>query len=128
MKTQTEIKSLKEGKYVIIDGEPCQIIKTQRSAPGKHGHLKIRLQGISIFTGQKKEIVKPGHEKMDVPIIDKRVGQVVSIQGERAHIMDMKDYNTFEATVPENLKKKIKEGEEVVYWEVLGRKLLKEMK
>jgi translation initiation factor 5A len=47
MKELTEVRMLKEGKYVIIDDEPCTIMSITTSKPGKHGAAKARLEQYS---------------------------------------------------------------------------------
>ncbi|MDD2249017.1 MAG: translation initiation factor IF-5A, partial [Methanocorpusculum sp.] len=37
MKEQTEVGKLKEGRYVVVDDEPCKIQSISISKPGKHG-------------------------------------------------------------------------------------------
>ncbi|HJJ86967.1 MAG TPA: translation initiation factor IF-5A, partial [Methanocorpusculum sp.] len=43
MKEQTEVGKLKEGRYVVVDDEPCKIMSISISKPGKHGAAKARL-------------------------------------------------------------------------------------
>ena len=72
------------------------------------------------FDNQKRSIVKPVDTKVDIPIIDKRVGQVLSIQGENVQLMDMESYETLDLPMPEDLKDQITEGIEVEYIVALG--------
>jgi translation initiation factor 5A len=123
MKTQAEIKSLKEGKYVIIDDEPCKVVRISTSRPGKHGHAKIRIEAVGIIDRRKREIVKPGDAKVEVPIVEKKKAQVISVGSNSVHLMDLQDYQTFEISKPE--ERQLVEGEEVVYWEVMGKRFLK---
>ncbi len=120
--------SMKVGNYVIIDGVACVVKKVDFSAPGKHGHAKYRIEAVSLIDGNKKIIVKPSHDKLEVPIIEKKAAQVLSIAGEKANVMDMETYETFELDIPEELKDKVKEGASVTYWIILGNKVLKEVK
>ena len=124
MKTQTEAKGLKPGKYVVIDDEPCKVLSVSTSKPGKHGSAKARIEAVGIIDGKRREIVKPGGAMVDVPIIEKLKAQVLSVSGESVQLMDMQDYSTFECAVPEELKGQFSEGQEVVYWKMMGRKLL----
>ena len=124
MKTQAGIKSLKPGKYIIIDDEPCKVLKLSTSKPGKHGGAKARVEAIGLIDGKRREIVKPGGSTVDVPIIEKLKAQVLSISGSSVQLMDMQDYETFECEIPEELKDKLTEGQEIVYWKMLGKKLL----
>jgi len=124
MKTQAGIKSLKPGKYVIIDDEPCRVLKLTTSKPGKHGGAKARLEAVGLIDGKRREIVKPGSANVDVPIIEKLKAQVLSVTGNSVQLMDMQDYETFECTTPEELKGKLTEGQEIIYWKVMRRKVL----
>lgn len=115
-----EVKTLKVGKYVVLDDEPCKIVGLSTSSPGKHGAAKARVEAIGVFDGQKRTLTKPVNSKVDIPIIDKRVGQVLSIQGTTVQIMDMENYDTLELPLPEELADKIVEGIEVEYIEAMG--------
>lgn len=123
-----EVGSLKKGRYMNIDGHPCEIVSMERSAPGKHGHAKYRITGIDLITGQKRQGLYTGHDKVEVPIIEKKTAQVLSVSGDKAQIMDMESYETFETDIPDEFKGKIEPNKEVVYWNILGTKLIKQLK
>ena len=116
-KKSTEIKNLKQGSYVLIDDVPCVVEKVQKSKSGKHGAAKARLSARGLFTDVKKIIVRPGDTKMDVPIIEKKTAQVISLSGKNAQLMDMTDYNTYDATIPEDFDVQLVEGDEVTVWD-----------
>jgi translation initiation factor 5A len=97
---------LKEGKYVIMDDEPCIIMSITTSKPGKHGAAKARLEVIGVFDSQKRTAVQPVTAKLYVPIIERRSGQVLSVLDDTAQIMDLEDYSTIELKIPEELKEK----------------------
>ncbi len=126
--TREPIKSLKPGRYVIIDGEPCKVLSITTSVAGKHGAAKARLEAIGIFDGKRRSIVKPADEEVEVPIIEKRNAQVIAVMGDQAQIMDLETYEVFEVNIPEEMKEKIKEGVEVIYWDIVGRKMLFQIK
>jgi len=71
MKEQTEVRSLKEGRYVLIDDEPCSIVSIATSKPGKHGSAKARIDAIGVFDGQKRSIVQPVSAKIYIPILER---------------------------------------------------------
>ena len=73
-----------------------------------------------LFDDQKRTLTKPVNAKVDIPIIDKRVGQVISIQGANVQIMDMENYETIDLPLPEELADKVVEGIEVEYIEAMG--------
>ncbi|MBU1913701.1 MAG: translation initiation factor IF-5A, partial [Candidatus Thermoplasmatota archaeon] len=56
---QVEVRELREGRYVVIDDEPCKISSISTSKPGKHGEAKARIEAIGIFDGNKKSVVYP---------------------------------------------------------------------
>lgn len=115
-----EIKTLKQGKYLVLDGEASKISSISTSSPGKHGAAKARIEAIGIFDNQKRSLVKPVNAKVDVPIIDKRVGQVIALMGSEVQLMDLETYETIDLPIPDDLKDEITEGKEVEYIEAMG--------
>ena len=100
MKEQTEVGKLKEGRYVVVDDEPCKIQGISISKPGKHGAAKARIDVVGIFDGVKRSIVQPVSAKTYVPIVERKSGQVISISGTTASLMDMKEYTCLLYTSP----------------------------
>ncbi len=120
---QDEIRNLKENRYLVIDEEPCKIKKIDVSKPGKHGEAKARIEAIGIFDGKKHSMVNPVTHKVKVPIIDKKKGQVISLSGDEAKIMDLNDYNTFNIAIDDDeILENIEQGQEVNYMTAMGRK------
>jgi translation initiation factor 5A len=122
MKEQTEIGKIKEGRYIVIDDEPCKVLGIATSKPGKHGAAKARIDAVGIFDGVKRSIVQPVSAKTYVPVVERKSGQVISISGNMAQLMDMKDYSNFEILVPEDKKGAIEVGKEIMYIESMGKK------
>ena len=128
MKTSANINKLKSGGFILIDDIPCRVDKVQTSSSGKHGHAKVRVEAIGILDGRRRSIVKSSGKTVDVPIINKRMAQVLSIVGDNAQLMDMETYEVFELPIPEELKDTIQAGTEINYFEVVGKKTLKQIK
>jgi translation initiation factor 5A len=126
MKVQTEVRQLKEGGYIVIDDEPCEIVSISISKPGKHGAAKARIDAIGIFDGQKRSIVQPVTAKVYVPIVERKRAQVISVVGNTAQLMDLETYETFELQIPEELKDKVEPGKEIIYLESLGKRKIVE--
>jgi len=118
-----DIGSLKVGQHLVIDGKPYRIVSYEKSKPGKHGSAKARIVAINIFDGSKKSIVSPVDARTEIPIIDKRSAQVVSISGDSLQLMDLETYEIFYSSMPDDLdvRKKVEQGVEVEYWSVLGQ-------
>lgn len=125
-----DVHKIKKGSYIVLEGEPCIVKDVKFSAPGKHGHGKFRISAVGIFDDKKRIQVKSGKVRVDVPIIHKKTGQVLSIMGEQLQIMDMETYETFKMDIPkdEELKKMINEGSQINYWKVMGKKQIKDIK
>lgn len=122
------IKNLKKGHYILIDDIPCRVVSVVTSKSGKHGGAKCRVEGMGLFDGRRKSIVKPADAKVSVPMILKKKAQVLAVIGEKVQLMDLTDYSTFELDVPEELKGKLNSGEEVNYSEVASIRTLKPLK
>jgi len=123
-----EVKTLKVGKYVVLDGEASKIVSIQTSSPGKHGAAKARVDAIGIFDNQKRNLVKPVDAKIEVPIIDKCTAQVLAIMGSEVQLMDLETYETFEVPIPDDLRNDLIEGAEVGYIVAMGNKKLMRVK
>ncbi|MDI9619848.1 MAG: translation initiation factor IF-5A [Candidatus Nezhaarchaeota archaeon] len=124
-KRPVDAGSLKEGSYVVIDGEPCRIVEAEKSKPGKHGSAKVRITAMGIFDGVKRSIVVPVDQKVDVPVVDKKVAQVISIMPSSIQIMDLSSYESYEVskdTIDPQIADKLSVGTEVEVWEILGRR------
>ena len=113
---------LKVGSYIVIDGEPCRIVSYDHSKPGKHGSAKARVAAIGVFDGSKHSLVSPVSANVEVPIIDKRNGQVISISSKTLQLMDLETFEVFDtSSVEDEMRDKIRQGGEVEYWKVLDR-------
>ncbi len=119
---EQEVRELKENKYILIDDEPCRIVEITTSKPGKHGEAKARIVAIGVFDNQKRSVIYPTKHKVKVPIIEKKTGQVLSIQGNEALVMDMETFEQFNIVIPDEFKEKIKSGQEIEYWESMGKR------
>jgi translation initiation factor 5A len=126
--TLKEVSSLKKGDTIVMEGAACKVVNTATSRPGKHGHAKVRFQAVGLFDDKKREAVMPGHDKIEVPIIEKKSAQVLSISGDTANVMDAETYETFDLKIPDELKGQVVEGGEVLYWIVLDAKVMKQVK
>jgi len=124
----SSVGSLQKGSYVIVDGAPCKVVSTATSRPGKHGHAKVNMMAVGLIDGKKRNLVMPGHDNVEVPIIEKKTAQVLSITGNQANVMDGVSYETFDLEIPEEMKDDVKEGTNVLYWEIMDSKIMKQVK
>ena len=122
------IGSLQKGSYIIVDGIASKVFSTETSRPGKHGHAKVRLMAVGLIDGKKREMIKPGHDNVEVPIIEKKNAQVLSISGTTANVMDLETYETFDIEIPDEFNGEVKEGSNILYWQILDEKVMKQVK
>ncbi|MDY6778158.1 MAG: translation initiation factor IF-5A, partial [Candidatus Nanohaloarchaea archaeon] len=78
MPRQVEAKNVSKGDYIMLEDEPCEVRKTKKSAPGKHGHAKYRIQAEGVFDGRTRTVTKPGDKMLLSPDVEKKIGQIVS--------------------------------------------------
>ena len=123
MSKPVDLGSIKVGQYILIDDEPCRVVEYEKSKPGKHGAAKARIVAMGFFTEQKRNVVSPVDAKIEVPIIEKRSGQIIATIGENVQIMDLESYETFETPLPKDdeLRSKLENGIEVEYWKLSDR-------
>src|SRR5271157_966302 len=120
--TQQEVRELKEGRYMLIDEEPCRIISIQMSKPGKHGEAKARIDAVGLFDGSKRSVVFPVKHKVQVPLIGKKQAQVLSMTAVEVQLMDLENYETFSLPLDAESKDLLKPGGEVQYVEAMGKR------
>lgn len=125
---QESIGHLQKGSYIIIDGVACKVVSTATSRPGKHGHAKVNMMAVGLLDGKKRNLVLPGHDMVEVPIIEKKNAQVLSIHGNTANVMDSETYETFDLAIPDELQGQVVEGCTIVYWEILSERVMKQLK
>lgn len=128
MSKPVDVGIIKVGQYILIDDEPCRIVEYEKSKPGKHGAAKARIVAIGLFTEQKKNVISPVDAKIEVPVIEKRSGQVISVMGDMVQMMDLESYETFETPMPKEseLSSKLNSGVEVEYWKMsIGIKIMR---
>jgi translation initiation factor 5A len=121
----TEASQLKVGNFILIEGEAYSVRSVDISKTGKHGHAKVRMEAISVTSDRKKCVVVPGHERFEVPLIEKRKAQVLSVSGNFASLMDLESFENFDLEIPEELKSGVTDGAAIEYWVIEGKKVIK---
>ena len=121
-------KELRDGRYVLIEDIPCRVVDIETSKSGKHGAAKMRVTGIGIFDGQKKTLLCPGDSDVEVPVIDRKNAQVMSVNGKTAQVMDVQTYEMYDIEIPEELLAKVAAGKEIEILEAMGRRKVERIK
>ena len=117
---------VKNGTNIIVDGVSCVVKSIDISKTGKHGHAKCRIEAVPIMGGNKKVFVVPGHDRLEVPNVDKRKGQVLSKGDGKVSLMDLESFETIEVACPDKeIFEQLEENGNCEYWDVEGEKLVK---
>ena len=120
--------NVQKGSFIILEGAACKVVDVEISKPGKHGHSKVRVSAVGLVDDKKRIVVMPGHDNVEVPIIEKRTAQVLSVHGDMANVMDSETYETFDLKIPEEFKEQVVDGSSVLYWTILNEKIIKQVK
>ncbi len=121
-------KDLKEGRYLIIENIPCKIMNIETSKSGKHGAAKMRITGIGIFDGQKKTLLTPGDADVEVPLVERKNVQIISVSGKTAQVMDSQTYEMYDLDIPEEYLSTAAAGKEAEILESMGRRKVERIK
>lgn len=114
------------GTNIIIDGKPYTIKKIDVSKTGKHGHAKCRIEAAPIIGGNKKVFVIPGHDRLEVPNVDKRKGQILSKGDGKASLMDLESFETIDVQCPDKeVFDSLEENGNCEYWDIEGERIIK---
>jgi translation initiation factor 5A len=113
----------KPGASIIVDGAPCIVKSQDISKTGKHGHMKCRIEAMGIIDGKKRVFVIGGHDHIEVPLIEKKKAQVLSIVGDKVSVMDLESFETME--VSKDPEVEVEEGGQVEYWKIGEEKIIK---
>ena len=116
---RVEIRTLKVGRFCVVDEEAYKILSISKSKPGKHGSAKARLELESIFTKKKISHVGTVTDSINVPMIEKGTAMVTHMDGGEVHAMNMRDHSMMILPLEEGLN--IEAGKEIMWMEALGR-------
>ncbi|KAF9513546.1 hypothetical protein BS47DRAFT_1329517 [Hydnum rufescens UP504] len=96
-----QCSALRKGGHVVIKSRPCKIVDMSTSKTGKHGHAKVHLVAIDIFTGKKLEDICPSTHNMDVPNVNRVEYTLVNIDDGFLNLMTPEGASKDDVKVPE---------------------------
>ncbi|GAA6060807.1 hypothetical protein JCM10212_000580 [Sporobolomyces blumeae] len=96
-----QCSALRKNGHVVIKGRPCKIVDMSTSKTGKHGHAKVHLVAIDIFTGKKLEDLSPSTHNMDVPHVQRTEYQLVNVDDGFLNLMTNDGTSKDDVKVPE---------------------------
>jgi len=90
-----QCSALRKGEHVMIKGRPCKVVEMSTSKTGKHGHAKVHMVAIDIFTGKKLEDICPSTHNMEVPVVKRKEYQLLAINEDNyVSLMDLDSCET----------------------------------
>jgi translation initiation factor 5A len=94
------------GATILVEGNACIVRNNDVSKTGKHGASKCRIEAIGVIDGKKRVVAVPGSERFEVPLIEKKKAQVLSLNstGDMANVMDLESFETLDLPVMEEAK------------------------
>eukprot|EP00794_Sanderia_malayensis_P015210 gene15210-16781_t len=114
-----QCSALRKNGHVCIKERPCKIVEMSTSKTGKHGHAKVHLVGIDIFTGRKYEDICPSTHNMNVPHVKRKDFQLLDIDDGFLSMMDdggdtKDDCKLPDSDVGKEIKQRFDNGEQVL--------------
>ena len=125
---QVRANNIKKGNYILMDDEPSVVTENQTSKSGGRGAARCKIEAVGLISNRKRVELVSSTDNVIVPIINKKVAQVLSIQDKVVNVMDMETYESFDLELTDDVEGTPAEGGQVVYWEVGGKKILKQTK
>ena len=116
---RVEIRTLKVGRFCVVDNEAYKILSISTSKPGKHGSAKASIELVSLFSSKKISHVGSVTDNIYVPMIEKGTAMVTHMDGDEVHAMNMKDHSMMILPIEEGMN--IEAGKEIMWMEALGR-------
>ncbi len=96
-----QCSALRKNGHVVIKGRPCKIVDMSTSKTGKHGHAKVHLIAIDIFTGKKLEDLSPSTHNMDVPNVTRTEYQLVNVDDGFLNLMTGEGVSKDDVRIPD---------------------------
>jgi translation initiation factor 5A len=114
-----QCSALRKNGHVVIKGRPCKIVDMSTSKTGKHGHAKVHLVAIDIFTGKKMEDLSPSTHNMEVPNVSRTEFQLIDIDDGFLNLMTQDgstkdDVKLPEGEIGEKLTAEFEEGKDLL--------------
>ena len=119
-----DASAARPGTAILIDGDAYTVRSNDHSKTGKHGAGKCRIEAIGIISGNKKILAVPDSDRFEVPLIEKKKAQVLSVSDDKASVMDLTSYETIELPFMAEVKADLAAEKQVEYWDIEGKQII----
>ncbi|KAG0170840.1 Eukaryotic translation initiation factor 5A [Apophysomyces sp. BC1034] len=114
-----QCSALRKNGHVVIKDRPCKIVEMTTSKTGKHGHAKVHLVAIDIFTQKKLEDLSPSTHNMDVPNVTRQEYALINIDDGFLSLMlsdgsTKDDVKLPEGELGDKIEEEFEEGKELL--------------
>jgi len=114
-----QCSALRKGGFVMIKNRPCKIVEMSTSKTGKHGHAKVHMVALDIFTGKKLEDICPSTHNMEVPNVKRKDYQLIGVNDDFLSLMDdsgdmREDLKCPEDAIGEEIKNAMEKDQEIM--------------
>jgi translation initiation factor 5A len=113
-------EDLKKGECIIINNGIYKITRKEVVAVGTHSHSKTKIYVVPIEGGGEKNYIYNHQDKVEIPEIENRVGQIISIGENSLQVMDTKTYETLEVLSNQEILDKAEEGKILFFFTYQG--------
>jgi len=107
--------------FIVIHNDIYKILRKDVIACGTHSHSKTKLFVQHIMGGGEKTFTFAHQDRMDVPEIENRVGQVISKGDGKLNVMDTASYETLDVDAASDIIRGVKEGSTVFFFTYNGK-------
>jgi len=119
-----EAKEAQIGKRILYQNEPYQIKRKENVAYGTHSHSKTKLFLKSLDKGGIKEMICAHTDRLEEVDITRKTGNVIAKLQDKVQLMDSVSYETFDAEIDKELLNEVREGDDVIFINFNGFKVL----
>lgn len=119
-----EAKEVRIGEWIIYNHEPHQVKRKESVTYGTHSHSKTKLFLQALSGGGIRESVFAHHDRLEDVDIVRKTGSVIAKLSDKVQIMDPVSYETFDAEISKELLNEVKEGDDVIFINYNGVRVL----
>jgi len=113
-------EDLKKGEFILINNAIFKITRKEVVAVGTHSHSKTKIYVQPIEGGGEKNYIYNHQDRVEMPEIENRVGQIISVGTNSLQVMDTKTYETVEVLANPDILQKAEDGKMVFFFTYKG--------